>query len=189
MKIFKIISKHTNSVYIGVTKDSLNRRLSYLRHCYNKYIEHPTDKGFKAYYELFFADGTSIVLIKVIDVDNREGASYFLDKYINKYPTCINNITEPSPEFERFLYPQEQESEVEQEAEVEQEQEQEQEQESEADSDAETTKADTDSESDERTCYKSLPDEVYEDFNRFLHPSSDNGINIKEEEDDDDEYF
>lgn len=90
--IYKLVSPHTNSVYIGSTGDTLSRRMANHRYHYKKFVEDPNFWITCSSYDIMkFGDVQMIVLNEVKDVTRQELKRLEGLEILN-HSNCVNRI-------------------------------------------------------------------------------------------------
>jgi hypothetical protein len=92
-KIYKLVSPHTNSVYIGSTCRSLETRLKEHISNYNKWISENKNKGYITSFELLKHRDVNIVLLETFSCNNKyelyDKERYHIEQNLNN---IVNKI-------------------------------------------------------------------------------------------------
>lgn len=92
-KIYKLVSPHTDKIYIGSTCRSIETRLKEHKSNYNKWISRNRNKGYISSFELLKYDDVNIVLLETYSCNNKyelyDKERYHIEQNLNN---VVNKI-------------------------------------------------------------------------------------------------
>jgi len=107
-KIYKLVSNHTDKIYIGSTcKERLCQRLAKHKSNYKEWIK-DNNNGYISSYELFELGDVEIVLIESVNCNTKDELFKKEREYIDKYKDIIVNKQRPITTKEEFIVHQKQ---------------------------------------------------------------------------------
>ena len=101
-KIYKLVSPHSNNIYIGSTcKKYLSQRLASHKSDYKEWLK-DNNNGYVSSYELFELGDVEIILIESVNCNTKDELLKKEREYIEKYKDIIVNKLIPSRTIKQF---------------------------------------------------------------------------------------